>query len=218
MKNIAIVGAGGLGREVLVLLHQINDVAPQWNILGFYDDDTSLSGTHINGLPWLGNIPDLADAKEELSVVIAIGLPKIKQQLAERLQQNPLLSFPALVHPLAQPKPYQFVQLAEGVVVFQGAVLTTNIRLGKHALVYLNCTVGHDTTLGAYVSLMPGVNLAGNTILEEGVFVGANAAILQGLHIGNHSHIGAGAVVTTAIPHNCTAAGVPAKIIKSHEL
>ena len=39
MNNIAIYGAGGLGREVALMIHQINSHNPDpWKIVGFYDD------------------------------------------------------------------------------------------------------------------------------------------------------------------------------------
>lgn len=47
--------------------------------------------------------------------------------------------------------------------------------------------------------------------------MGTGSIIIQGLTIGENSIIGAGAVVTTDVPKNCTAVGVPAKPIKYHE-
>jgi sugar O-acyltransferase (sialic acid O-acetyltransferase NeuD family) len=217
MKDIAIVGAGGLGREVLVLLHQINEETPTWNILGFYDDAPALLGQYINGFPCLGAVSAIPDTSDELHIVLAIGNPVVKKKVLHQLQ-NHHLKFATLVHPLAQPRPYQHIEFGEGTLVFQGVVLTANIRIGHHVLVYLNCTVGHDAVLEDFVSLMPGVNVAGNTVLAEGVFMGSNAAILQGLQVGQGSQIGAGAVVTKSIPEGCTAVGVPAQIIKRYAL
>ena len=47
MKDIAIYGAGGLGREVACLIRMINESKeiPEWNFIGFFDDDSSLYGT-----------------------------------------------------------------------------------------------------------------------------------------------------------------------------
>ncbi|MCC9136199.1 acetyltransferase [Pontibacter silvestris] len=217
LKPIAIVGAGGLGKEILVLLHQINEVTPVWDIKGFYDDNTELQGQLINGFPCLGTINDLSCTTSELYVTVALGSPHIKAQLVNRLQ-NPKLHFPVLVHPTAALKPYQHISIAEGTVVLQGAVLTTNIKTGKHVLIYLNCTVGHDAVIGNFSSLMPGTNLGGNTILEDQVFMGANATVLQGITIGTGAIVGAGSVVTKNLPNRCTAVGVPAKIIKHDQL
>jgi len=52
-------------------------------------------------------------------------------------------------------------------------------------------------------------------ILDDGCDIGAGSIILMGVHIGKEVQIGAGAVVTRDIPDGATAAGVPARIIKS---
>jgi serine acetyltransferase len=93
-------------------------------------------------------------------------------------------------------------------------VLTTGIYLGHHVLVNLNCTIGHDSTLEEGCSLMPGVNIAGEVHLGSRVFVGAGANIINQLMVGARTKIGAGAVVIKDIPANCTAVGVPARVIK----
>ena len=38
MKDIAIFGVGGFGREVLALIKDINKVTPTYNFIGFFDD------------------------------------------------------------------------------------------------------------------------------------------------------------------------------------
>ena len=38
LPRLVIFGAGGLGREVLVLARQINEVSPTWELVGFFDD------------------------------------------------------------------------------------------------------------------------------------------------------------------------------------
>lgn len=218
MKDIAIVGAGGLGREVLVLLHQLNELHETWHIIGFYDDDSTLRGSFINGLPWFGTVADLALADYPLHIAIGIGNPQVKRQIIATLKVNKSIVFPTLIHPSVQIKPYQYIKTGNGVILAQGVILTTNIHIGHHVLINLNCTIGHGSVVGDYASIMPGVNLSGETFLGAGTYIGTNAAILQGLQIGDESHIGAGAVVTTSIPAKCTAAGVPAKIIRQHEL
>lgn len=53
--------------------------------------------------------------------------------------------------------------------------------------------------------------------LKKGCWIGANATILPGVTIGEHSVVGAGSVVTKSVPPNTVVAGVPAKIIKRIE-
>lgn len=217
MKNIAIVGASGLGREVLVLLHQINEVQRTWNMIGFYDDDPALHGQSIHGFPCLGALSLVGFFPDELYLVLAVSDPAAKASIVQQIK-NPVVRYATLVHPLAQPRPYQQVKLGEGTLVFQGAVFTAGSSVGRHTLVYLNCTIGHDSVIGDYTSLMPGATISGHTRLGQEVLVGANAVVLQGLHIGNRSKVGAGAVVTTSLPSNCTAVGIPAKVIRHHDV
>lgn len=55
-------------------------------------------------------------------------------------------------------------------------------------------------------------------MIEENVFIGARAMILGNITVGKNSKIGAGAVVNTDVPPNCTAVGVPAKIKNQEDL
>ena len=50
--------------------------------------------------------------------------------------------------------------------------------------------------------------------IEDGVWIGEKVTILPGVTIGTNSIIGANAVVTSNIPANCVAVGIPAKVIK----
>ena len=57
-----------------------------------------------------------------------------------------------------------------------------------------------------------------DTIIGENVFIGCNALILKGVHVGNNSVVGAGSVVTKDVPANCIVGGNPAKVIKYFNL
>jgi acetyltransferase-like isoleucine patch superfamily enzyme len=51
-------------------------------------------------------------------------------------------------------------------------------------------------------------------IIEENVWIGANAVILPGVKIGKNSIVGAGSIVTKDVEENVIVAGNPARIIK----
>jgi sugar O-acyltransferase (sialic acid O-acetyltransferase NeuD family) len=215
LTAIAIVGAGGFGREVLMLLHQINQARPTWHILGFYDDNRELPPT-INGFPYLGTLADLNRREAPLALALAIGDPRVKARLCQQLSPGQF-HFPVLIHPSVANDDFQFNQVGEGSIICQASILTTNIVLGRHVLLNLGCTIGHDAVLGDFVSLMPHVNLGGGSQLRQGVYAGTNAAVLPRVCIGENTIIGAASVVTRDLPANCTAVGVPAKVIKQHE-
>ena len=55
-KKIIIVGAGGFGREVVWTIQDCNKISKTYSIEGFLDDDESLTGKKIDGIPILGNL------------------------------------------------------------------------------------------------------------------------------------------------------------------
>lgn len=214
MRELAVYGAGGFGREVKFLVDYINNEKKQWHFIGYFDDGIE-KGTFIGGFPVLGGASDLNAWETELSLVYAIGNPIVKRRVINSVN-NPLVTSPILVHPNVV-WDRESVELGEGCIVCAGNILTVDIVVGKHVIFNLACTVGHDSEIGDYSSFMPGINISGETMIEEGVYVGTGATVINRVRIGEYSVIGAGAVVSRSIPAKCTAVGIPAKPIKFHE-
>ncbi len=213
MEKIVIVGAGGFGREVKMLIDQLNSKENVYEFIGYYDDGFT-SGTTINSNEVLGSILDLANTTEKLNVVVAIGAPDVKRKIVEKLS-NPNLSFPTLIHPSVLIG-NEFVSIGKGCIICAGTIITCNIEIKDFVILNLMCTVGHDTTIHSYASFMPSVNISGEVIIHEEVYVGTGAKIINQLEIGEQTIIGAGAVVSKTLPEKCTAVGIPAKPIKFH--
>ncbi len=108
-----------------------------------------------------------------------------------------------------------------------------NCWLGPFCLVYGNgdVTIGNNVMIAARSSIntvshhagrcdMPmseqGIYCAPVTI-EDDVWIGMHAVVLQGVVIGRGSIIGAGAVVTSDIPPWSIAVGTPARVIKRRD-
>jgi sugar O-acyltransferase (sialic acid O-acetyltransferase NeuD family) len=215
MKKIVIVGAGGFGREVKFIIDRINQKKQTYNLLGFYDDDKNLPNV-INGIPFLGDLKKLITKKESTSVVLGIGDPNVKIKIVERLIANSYLSFPNIIDPIAIIG-NDNVALGKGNVICAGVIITCDIKICDFITLNLSCTVGHDTVINDFASFMPSVNISGEVVIEKGVYVGTGAKIINLLSIGEHTVVGAGAVVAKSLPARCTAVGIPAKPIKYHE-
>jgi len=214
VRPLAIFGAGGLGREVLLLLRQLNEAGGNWEVRGFYDDQPPATLT-IAGLPYLGTSADLNAAPEALAVAVAVGSSRSRAAVVARLT-SARLSFPALVHPAVALAPYQRISLGAGCIIQQGCILTCDITLGRFVLLNLGCTIGHDAVLEAFCSLMPHVNIGGGAHLGTGTYLGTNATVIHAVRVGTSATIGAGAVVVRDLPAGVTAVGVPAKETKKH--
>ena len=214
LRPLVIVGAGGLGREVLVLVRQLNEAAPRWRVLGFYDDQRP-AHDQVHELPWLGPIDALNQHPEPVAVAVAIGNGQQRAAVVGRLTA-PQLHFATLVHPSVALQAYQRIELGAGCIISQGCILTCDIRLGRHVLLNLGCTIGHDAQLADFCSLMPHANVGGEAQLAEAVYLGTNATVLNQVRVGAGAIVGAGAVAVRDLPAACTAVGVPAQVIKYH--
>ena len=214
MENIVIIGAGGFGREVKMLIDQINEGSLQYNLLGFYDDSVQ-KGTVVFGLQVLGSVEELNQVTKPTAISIAIGSPKVKKDIKDKLS-NPMLSFPRLIHPsVVLGIPSETIGI--GAIICAGTIITVNITIGEFVILNLGCTVGHDTVIGNYCSFMPQSNIAGEVILGEAVYVGMGVGIINQVIVGNNVTLGAGSVVVKNISSNCLAVGIPAKVIKEYE-
>ncbi len=217
MKDIAIFGVGGFGREVLALIKDINKTGnPEYNILGFFDDGHEKGEMH-NGYPVLGGMNELNAWPTDLSIAVALGSPAIKKKVLNKIV-NPHVIFPTLVHPSVLIGDDEYVEFGSGCIICAGNVITTNIVIEDFVTLNLCCTVGHDTVIRKYSAFMPSVNISGEVIIGEGVYCGTGAKIINQLEIGEYTIVGAGAVVAKTLPSWCTAVGVPAKPIKFHKL
>jgi sugar O-acyltransferase (sialic acid O-acetyltransferase NeuD family) len=209
MKKIAIFGAGGFGREVAFLIKDINKKNYQWEIIGFFDN--AKKGEIVNDYKVFGGLEELNKIKEELYLVIAIGTSISKKNVVEKIK-NPLVKFPILIHPSVIIS--DRVEIGEGSIICAGNIITTNIRIGKHVIINLDCTIGHDAIINDYCSLMPSVNVSGETEIGECSFLGTGSLIINQRKVGKNVIIGAGSSVIKDIPDDCTAIGSPAKPIK----
>lgn len=214
MKDLAILGTGGFAREVATIIKDINEKSPLYNFLGFVDNKLE-KGTIINGHPVIGNDEDINSTSKQISLVLAFGEPDLKRKVISKFTNN-LIDFPTIIHPTALIADDN-ISIGRGNIVCAGCIITTNIILHNFITLNLMCTVGHDTEIDNFSSFMPSVNISGEVVIGEGVYVGTGAKIINQVRIGNYTIVGAGAVVVKSLPAFCTAVGVPAKIKKYNE-
>lgn len=102
--------------------------------------------------------------------------------------------------------------------VILGASNKEDIKIGSNVMIGPNVvfrTANHKYDKKDIPMRKQG-HIADKIIVEDDVWIGANAVILQGVTIGKGSIVGAGAVVTKDIPSYSMVGGVPAKVIKEN--
>lgn len=212
MKDIAIYGAGGFGREVACLLKRINGQEPTWNLIGFFDDGKEC-GFQTGYGKVLGGIEQLNAFSSSLSVVIAIGSPKTVEKIVQKIR-NPLVDFPNIFSPDTIFLDENAVSFGKGNLVCSGCLYSCNIKVGDFNTFNGFITVGHDAVIGNFNSLMPAVRISGEVHVGNRNFFGVSAVILQQISIGNDTVIGANSTILRKTKDGNTYVGNPASIVK----
>jgi acetyltransferase-like isoleucine patch superfamily enzyme len=133
--------------------------------------------------------------------------------------------------------PYRRFHLGNYSVIESNACINNavgDVIIGDHTRVGLHNTIIGPVTIGSHVNLAQGITVTAlnhnfsdterrideqgvstkPVVIEDDIWIGANAVILPGVRIGCHSVIAAGSVVTKDVPPHSLVAGVPAKKIR----
>jgi len=208
-KELLVFGCGGHSKVIIDLIEHV----PQFHVFGLIDENPKRP-SHFQGYPVLGDISWLGDLKNHPSRgVIAIGDNWTRRKVMERIDQIvPNFEFVTLIHPTAHVSPR--CQIGEGSVVFCGAIVNSDVTIGKQVIVNSLGSVAHDSVIGDFSSIGPGTHLGGNTVVGENSAIALGARVLHGMTIGDHTVIGAGATVTKPFGDYEVAYGSPAKFIR----
>src|SRR5436309_9270679 len=147
MTDLAVFGAGGHAREVIALIRELNArgrTGETWRLLGVVTDRMEWTLPEPVGLSRLGGV-EWPAAHPLCSVVIAVGDPSARQQIAARIRAACSNPFATLVHPRAWLA--ERVSVGEGAQVFAGALINADARIGAHAIVNIGCRVSHDAVV-----------------------------------------------------------------------
>lgn len=217
-KDIVVSGGGGHSLEVLWTIEAINEKSifrhgtPVWNVMGVIDDDLNLKGKSRLGYELIGNEKSLQSySGPQMYFHCAIGKNSIRETFFLRLEK--LGWKPAtLIHPSA--KVARNVEMGEGSYIAASVVITPDVKVGRGVIVNTQAGIYHESSLGDFSNLCPGVRVCGGCRIGNHSFIGTGAILNPNIQIGSETIIGAGSVVIRSIDSQVTAVGVPARVIK----
>ncbi|MBP9989377.1 MAG: acetyltransferase [Ruminococcus sp.] len=217
MKDLIIIGAGGLGRETAMTVERINASLEEreWKIIGFMDDNLQIQGQRRDGYKIIGTTEEIKQYPDAYFIV-AIGDSKIRRRIVKKIKIFADVKFATIIDPAAVIDKRR-VNIGEGSIICANTYITLDIEMGEHIYIGANSTIGHDARLGDYATLYPGVNLAGITEIGAATELGTGSQVIQKISVGSNTVIGAGSTVVRNIPSNCTAVGSPARVIKMND-
>ena len=198
MKNIVIIGAGELGKEVVWLVEDINKLQPTYLILGFLDDDPEKTGGEFCGYKVLGTSEKLLEMSRTvpLSAVIAIQEGSVRKKIAEKLEG--FTSWETIVHPTAVIAGSSRVGV--GSVIFPQVTVSVDTTLGNFSLLYIHATVCNDCVIGDYVSIMSGASVSGRAEIGDECFLAAGSMVYYDRKLGRRVEVGVNASASKDYP------------------
>lgn len=203
-----ILGGGGAGRTVAGALRRYRDR------LAFMDDQ--VVEEEVNGIHVLGRLTErIHYSRAQYIVAFGSRYQRVRRAVFQQLKAEGYRFFNAVAD-----EAYVDRHANLGVGIFIGAqcAVLPNAEIGDNCFVCVASTVDHDCVLGQGVYLSPGVHLSGAVVVEEGAFVGINAAVVPGVRIGACAVVGAGAVVLRDVAPGDVVAGVPARSLRAKEV
>jgi sugar O-acyltransferase (sialic acid O-acetyltransferase NeuD family) len=191
--ELALYGYGGHAREVAAQIDQ--------PITFFVDDKYLTEETK----------PISEFDPTKYLIMVAVADSKDRFDMVQRLPKE--TQFFTFIHPTALILSDN-VQVGVGSFIGANSILTTNIKLGKHAILNRGNQIGHDSEIGDYFSAMPGAIVSGNVKIHDCVYMGTNSSIKEKLSIHSLSTIGMNSCVVKHIKEPGVYVGVPVRKIK----
>lgn len=210
MKNIAIIGFGGLAKEVY---YQIIQTTPDVNVTFFVDEQYLPRSSRANGGFKIESLDDYRKKYHNYVTYVCLGDSKKRKEIVNSLPSD--VFYGIFIH-----KSVNFLNeynIGVGTIILSNCIISNNVTIGDFCILNLATTVGHDTKIADFVSTMPQVSISGNVSVGSDVYIGTNASIRDGVCIEGGITIGMQSAVVKDISNNAQGsavyAGVPAKMI-----
>ena len=191
----AFIGNGGHLREVIA--HTKFDVIRFVEDEYFKDEEKTLPLSQFN--------------PKEYDVMIVIADSQVRSRIQKSLPKE--TKYFSFIHPSAILMDRNIV-IGDGSFIGANCVITTNVKIGNHAILNRNINIGPDVVIGDCFSAMAGSVVSGNVSIGNNCYMGNNSSIREKTTICDDVVIGMNGSVVKNIDKPGTYVGVPVNKIK----
>ena len=206
MKQLIIIGAGGMGRTVYSNALESVGYGETFVVKGFIDDNLGALDGYEGYPPVLGTIKDYVPAQDEV-FVSSIGGASRRPCMEEIIRRGG--EFMELIHQTA--RIYQGARLGKGNFVGAYTVIGNDAVVGDYNMIQSYTVIGHDARIGNWNRIDTHVTCVGGIVVEDDVNIHTGAVISHNVVVETGAHVGALSFVFRRVKAGTTVMGNPAK-------
>ena len=206
MKNLIIIGAGGMGRTVYSNALESVGYGEKFVVKGFIDDNLKALDGFPNYPLVIGAIRDYQPQEDDV-FVSSMGGASRKACMEEIIQRGG--EFIELIHKTA--RLLTNAKLGKGNFIGAYTVIGNDAVVGDYNMIQAYTVIGHDAKVGSFNRIDTHVTCVGGIVIEDDVNIHTSAVISHNVVVETGAHVGALSFVIRRVKAGTTVMGNPAK-------
>lgn len=206
MKNLIIIGAGGMGRTIYSNALESVGYGEKFVVKGFIDDNLQALDGFPNYPPVIDTIKDYQPQVDDV-FVSSIGGAVRRSCMEEIIRRGG--EFMELIHRTA--RIYTNAKLGKGNFIGAYTVIGNDAEIGDYNMIQSYTVIGHDAKIGSWNRIDTHVTCVGGIVIEDEVNIHTSAVISHKVRVESGAHVGALSFVIKKVKAGTTVMGSPAK-------
>ena len=209
MRELIIVGAGGMGRTMYDMAKENSGFQTEYKIKGFIDDNLDALSGFEHYPPVLGTIADYQIQANDI-FVCSIGGMSRRSCMESIIARGG--EFMTMIHPTARIGTN--VQIGRGTYVGAYTIIAADAQVDNYNFIQSHAIIGHDVRIGKWNRIDSYVFVVGGVVIGEGCIIHTRAMLNHGVEIGDGAHVGACSFVLNNVDPGSTVFGNPARRLR----
>ena len=209
MKDLVIIGAGGMGRTIYDMARENAAFNKEFTIKGFIDDNLDALVDFKNYPPVIGKIVDYRVQQNDV-FVCSIGGESRRECMESVISQGG--EFVTLIHPTSRIGTN--VHVGKGCYVGAFTTIAADAFVDDYNFIQSHSIIGHDVRMGKWNRIDSFVFVVGGVEIGDGCMIHTRAMLNHNVHVGDGAHIGACSFVINNVDAGATVFGNPARRLK----
>lgn len=206
MKDLIIIGAGGMGRTLYCNALECVGYGEKYVVKGFIDDNLQAIEGFYNYPPVIDTIKDYVPQENDV-FVSSIGGAARRPCMEEIIRRGG--EFIELIHKTA--RVYTNAKLGKGNFIGAYSVIGNDVEIGDYNMIQSYTVIGHDAKIGNWNRIDTHVTCVGGIVIEDEVNIHTSAVISHNVRVETGAHVGALSFVIRKVKAGTTVMGNPAK-------